>query len=76
MFESAVRAVFSRWTLLRLAIDEGWSDGDPTMLANSLLQDLLSLLISDKKIYRDQVEDLLFDTLESKVKRLIFREEL
>ena len=28
IFNNAVRAIFSRWTLLRLAVDQGWADGD------------------------------------------------
>ena len=28
VYEQAVRAVMARWTLLRLAVDQGWCDGD------------------------------------------------
>ncbi|KAJ8599771.1 hypothetical protein CTAYLR_003423 [Chrysophaeum taylorii] len=65
VFQVAVRAVFSRWTLLRLAIEQGWSDGDGSALANELLHRVLALLLTDKKVYQDEVEDLLFESLES-----------
>ena len=70
VYETAVRAVFSRWTLLRLAVDQGWHDGDGAAVAEDLLERLLALLLSDKKVYQDEVEDLLFDTIESKFNAL------
>lgn len=68
VLSAAVRAVFSRWTLLRLAVDQGWSDGDGKALAHELLETVLALLLRDKKVYQDEVEDLLFNTLEEKVR--------
>lgn len=65
VFEAAVRAVFSRWTLLRLAVEQGWSDGDGAALANDLVASTLGLLLTDKKVYQDEVEDVLFDALET-----------
>mmetsp|Transcript_12542 Transcript_12542/g.41043 ORF Transcript_12542/g.41043 Transcript_12542/m.41043 type:complete len:178 (+) Transcript_12542:58-591(+) len=70
ILEAAVRSVFSRWTLLRLAVDQGWSDGDGAANANALLASLLALLLRDKKVFVDEVEDLLFDALEGKFNAL------
>ena len=67
VYEAAVRAVFSRWTLLQLAVDQGWSDGDGRLIASELLERLLALVLADKKVYQDEVEDLLFDVIEAKV---------
>ncbi|KAH8055565.1 hypothetical protein JL720_14310 [Aureococcus anophagefferens] len=43
VYEQAVRAVMARWTLLRLAVDQGWCDGDGAAAANGLVDDLVAL---------------------------------
>ncbi len=38
LFLEAVGAVFARWTLLLLAVEQGWGDGDPRAAAAELLE--------------------------------------
>ena len=68
IYLAAVRAVMSRWTLLRLAVDQGWSDGDGAAQANQLVEDVCALVspYAKKAPYVEDIEDLLFDTIESK----------
>ena len=42
IFNNAVRAIFSRWTLLRLAVDQGWADGDEAQKADALVTRILA----------------------------------
>ena len=68
VYEQAVRAVMARWTLLRLAVDQGWCDGDGAAAANGLVDDLVALVSPSarKAPHVEDVEDLLFDGIESK----------
>ena len=43
IFVAAVQHVFARWSLLRLAIDMGWGDGDGTRNQQKLLDETLQL---------------------------------
>eukprot|EP00629_Pelagomonadales_sp_RCC1024_P001573 CAMPEP_0119263866 /NCGR_PEP_ID=MMETSP1329-20130426/3146_1 /TAXON_ID=114041 /ORGANISM="Genus nov. species nov., Strain RCC1024" /LENGTH=110 /DNA_ID=CAMNT_0007263605 /DNA_START=151 /DNA_END=480 /DNA_ORIENTATION=+ len=66
LYEQAVRAVFSRWTLLRLALDQGWSDGDGPALADQMVAHVLRLVAPSRRTPPDatEIEDALFDALE------------
>ena len=44
IYNDVVRAIFSRWTLLRLAVDQGWADGDEAQKANELVERVLELV--------------------------------
>ena len=44
IFNNAVRAIFSRWTLLRLAVDQGWADGDEAQKADALVTRILEMV--------------------------------
>mmetsp|Transcript_1808 Transcript_1808/g.6444 ORF Transcript_1808/g.6444 Transcript_1808/m.6444 type:complete len:109 (-) Transcript_1808:371-697(-) len=67
LFVRAVTLVFERWTLLRLAVDQGWSDHhDGRVLAREMLEKTLAMFAPGKAAWEEEVEDLLLDYVELK----------
>jgi pre-rRNA-processing protein TSR2 len=66
IYNNAVRAIFSRWTLLRLAVDQGWADGDEAQKANELVERVLELVAPTVRRPPDESEiaDFLHDAIE------------
>ena len=67
IFANAVRAIFSRWTLLRLAVDQGWADGDEAQKADALVTRVLEMVAPSVRRVPDESEiaDVLHDAIES-----------
>ena len=66
IFNNAVRAIFSRWTLLRLAVDQGWADGDEAQKADALVTRVLEMVAPSVRRNPDESEiaDVLHDAIE------------
>ena len=66
IFNNAVRAIFSRWTLLRLAVDQGWADGDEATKADALVTRILEMVAPSVRRVPDESEiaDVLHDSIE------------
>ena len=66
IFNNAVRAIFSRWTLLRLAVDQGWADGDEAQKADALVTRILEMVAPSVRRVPDESEiaDVLHDSIE------------
>ena len=66
IFNNAVRAIFSRWTLLRLAVDQGWADGDEAQKADALVTRVLEMVAPSVRRVPDESEiaDVLHDSIE------------
>ena len=66
IFTNAVRAIFSRWTLLRLAVDQGWADGDEAQKADALVTRVLEMVAPSVRRVPDESEiaDVLHDSIE------------
>ena len=66
IFANAVRAIFSRWTLLRLAVDQGWADGDEAQKADALVTRVLEMVAPSVRRVPDESEiaDVLHDAIE------------
>ena len=67
IFNNAVRAIFSRWTLLRLAVDQGWADGDEAQKADALVTRILEMVAPSVRRVPDESEiaDVLHDSIEN-----------
>ena len=65
IFNNAVRAIFSRWTLLRLAVDQGWADGDEAQKADALVTRILEMVAPSVRRVPDESEiaDVLHDSI-------------
>ena len=66
IFANAVRAIFSRWTLLRLAVDQGWADGDEAQKADALVTRVLEMVAPSVRRVPDESEiaDVLHESIE------------
>ena len=62
-FSAAIRAVFGEWTALRLAVENEWAGSQTRERALSLLQRVHDGLLSSATVHRDEVEDLLEQSL-------------
>ena len=54
-----IHAMFSRWTALRLAVDNNWGGGDPGVKYNKLVSAVIGLFGGGKAVYPDDVEIVL-----------------
>ena len=50
-FNTAVRAVFYRWTTLRLAVTNGWGGGDAKQKEEDLILDVLGLFRRGRHLF-------------------------
>eukprot|EP01116_Phalansterium_solitarium_P011805 TRINITY_DN275_c0_g2_i1.p1 TRINITY_DN275_c0_g2~~TRINITY_DN275_c0_g2_i1.p1 ORF type:complete len:194 (+),score=40.94 TRINITY_DN275_c0_g2_i1:64-645(+) len=65
LFDNCVRAVFSRWTVLCLAVEQGWGGRNSAQKADDLLQSVVEMFASGERVYADELEDVLFDSIEN-----------
>lgn len=68
VYLQTVRFIFSRWTLLRLAVDQGWGDRDCAADANEVVEHVVSLVAPQchKPPHEEDLEDYLHVALEEK----------
>jgi len=64
-FVAVTKSVLSRWTVLRLALDQGWGGRNSRSKADKMLETVLEMFSTrGQRVYRDELEDLLYDFLE------------
>jgi len=59
-FITSVRAVFYRWTVLRLAVQNGWGPaGDPNTKEENMIAEIIRLFGRGERVYIDEIQDML-----------------
>lgn len=64
-FTVACRTVISCWTALNLAVENGWGGDNSQEKRSDLMQLVTDFCLSKKELYTDEVEDLLFERMQS-----------
>ncbi|CDR97269.1 Pre-rRNA-processing protein TSR2, putative [Babesia bigemina] len=64
-FRTVCRKVMSCWTALNLAVDNGWGGDSSEQKREALITQLIDFCLSKKQLYTDEVEDLLFDKMQT-----------
>ncbi|XP_027176073.1 pre-rRNA-processing protein TSR2-like isoform X3 [Coffea eugenioides] len=63
-FQQGINLLLSRWTALQMAVQNEWGGPQSRLKSQQLALDLFSLLAGSKeKVYMDDVEDLLDDSM-------------
>eukprot|EP00617_Octactis_speculum_P009523 CAMPEP_0185796838 /NCGR_PEP_ID=MMETSP1174-20130828/161298_1 /TAXON_ID=35687 /ORGANISM="Dictyocha speculum, Strain CCMP1381" /LENGTH=192 /DNA_ID=CAMNT_0028492231 /DNA_START=12 /DNA_END=590 /DNA_ORIENTATION=- len=57
-FVAAVQRVFARWSLLRLAIDMGWGDGNGQQNVQEMMEKSLTMMQKKRNVDADALEDM------------------
>lgn len=63
-FKEGLGSVFRQWTALELAVDQQWGGVNSSEKADQLINSILSMFSSSKKVYKDEIVVFLEDYLE------------
>ncbi|GFE52982.1 pre-rRNA-processing factor tsr2 homolog, putative [Babesia ovis] len=65
VFRTACRCVMDCWTALNLAVENGWGGDTSAQKKEELIALVTDYCLSKKQLYNDEVEDLLFERMQT-----------